>query len=170
MTQFMRPDSNVLQTNFTGGFAEIDETTASDADFAYSANNTVATLRVELSNPLNPTYIPAGTCTVRYRIARVNSGVLSGTGNDVQVTASVTYVIINETTQATDTAKSTTGTWTTYSFTFNASDVPQSRWNNLRLTFTTTASGSGGNARGAGISWAEVEIPDAQPTRYTLIG
>ena len=35
MAQFLRPDSNVTQTDFTGGFAEIDDSVASDADTAF---------------------------------------------------------------------------------------------------------------------------------------
>lgn len=162
MAQFLRPDSNITQTNFTGGFANIDETSANDADFAYGANNTIAVLEVGLSNPSTP---QAGTCTVRYRIAQTNNGVLDGTGNTLNITPEV-Y-------QATTliqggTAQTTSGTWTTYTFTFNTSAV--SDWNNLRLRFTTTASGgSPANRRGGAISWAEIEIPDPILTKYYLI-
>lgn len=165
MTQFIRPDSNITQTSFTNGFAAIDETTASDADFAYGANNTASTLEVGLSNPLNPTYID-GTCTVRYRIARTNAGVLDGGGNDVTVTTSVRQ---GATQLAADSAKSTTGTWTTYTFTFAASLVTDNNWTDLRLRFVTSASGGApASRRGAGISWAEIEVPDAAATRYVF--
>lgn len=156
MAQFLRPDSNVTQTSFTGGFAEIDESTASDADFAYGANNSAAVLEVGLSNPSTPS---AGTCTVRYRIAKTNAGTVDGAGNACTVTAEVYQ---GGTQIATDTAQTATGTWTQYSFTFNTSAV--SNWTDLRLRFTTSASGgSPANRRGGAVSWAEIEIPDILP-------
>ena len=114
MAQFLRPDSNITQTSFTGGFADIDETSASDADFAYGANNTAAVLEVGLSDPA-ATPNPAGTSTVRYRIAKTNNGTVNGAGNAVTVTAAVyqggTLIQAN-------TAQTATGTWTGYDFTF----------------------------------------------------
>lgn len=162
MAQFIRPDSNITQTSFTGGFAEIDETSPSDADFAYGANNTSAVLEVGLSNPSVPS---SGTCTVRYRIAKVNNGVLSGSGNSVSITCAIYE---GATLIATDAAQTTTGTWTTFTFTFDSTLVTD--WTDVRLRFTTTASGgSPANRRGGAVSWAEVEIPDAPTTRYILI-
>lgn len=157
MAQFLRPDSTVTQTNFTGGFADIDETTASDTDFAYGTNNTAAVLEVGLSDPA--TTPATGTCTARYRIARTNAGTLDGGGNAVTVTGA----IFQGTSQvATDTAETATGTWTTYEFTFNTSAV--TNWNDLRFRFTTSASGGAPAARrGGAVSWAELEIPDGNP-------
>lgn len=155
MAQFLRPDGNVTQTSFTGGFAEIDESTASDADFAYGANNTAAVLEVSLSNPADTP--DTGTCTVRYRIAKTNAGTVSGTGNSVNITCEV-YQGASQV--AADTAKTTSGTWTDYSFTFSTGLV--SDWTDLRLRFTTTNSGgSPANRRGGAVSWAEIEAPDA---------
>lgn len=163
MAQFLRPDSDVTQTSFTGGFAEIDEATASDADFAYGANNTAAVLEVGLSDPA-ATPDAAGTSTVRYRIAKVNSGTLSGTGNAVTIT---TAVYQGGTLIQTDTAKTATGTWTAYSFTFTHESITD--WTDIRLRFTTSASGgSPSNRRGGAVSWAEIEAPDAAPVAYTL--
>lgn len=153
MAQFLRPISNVTQTNFTGGFAEIDESTFSDVDFAYSAVNIIAVLEVGLSTVLTP---GAGTRTIRYRLAQTNGAVVDGTGNTVNVTAALYQ---GTTLIATDTARTTSGTWTQYSFTPNTSTVTD--WSALRLRFTTTASGGGASVRrGAGISWAEMETPD----------
>lgn len=154
MAAFLRPDSNITQTEFTGGFAEIDEATASDSDLAYSTNNADATLEVGLSNPSGtPT---SGTCTVRYRIAKTNNGSVDGGGNAVTVTA---YAFEGSTQIAADSTRTADGTWTQYSFTFNTSAV--SNWNDLRLRFVVSKSGGGPSARrGAGISWAELETPD----------
>jgi hypothetical protein len=155
MPQFLRPDSNITQTNWTGGFADIDEATASDADFSYGANNSnSATLEVGLSNPSVP---DSGTCTVRWRYAKVSSGTLSGTGGTVNQTCGV----YQGATLIASSTVTTGGSWTAGSFTFNTSSI--SDWTNVRLRFTQTASGGGGNARGSAVSWAEIEIPDAPP-------
>jgi lambda family phage minor tail protein L len=153
VAQFLRPDSNITQTSWTGGFADIDETTASDADYCYGANNSnSATLTVGLSDPSPPA---SGTCTVRWRHAKVSSGTLSGTGGTVQQTCTVLQ-------GATTIASSTVtvgGSWTDGSFTFNVSGI--SNWTDVRLQWTQTASGGGANARGSAVSWAEIETPDA---------
>ncbi len=153
MAQFLRPDSNLTQSNFTNGFAEIDETTPVDTDFAYSAINTTAVLQVTLSNASTP---GSGTTTIRYRIARTNGAVVDGTGSDSTVTVELRQ---GATTIATDTTRSTTGTWTTFTWTPDVSAVTD--WTDLRLYVTVVGgSGSPANRRGAGISWAEVEAPD----------
>jgi hypothetical protein len=150
---FLIPDSDISQTGFTGTFADIDETDPLDSDFIYGANNTAATIELGLRDPR---FLPVnGTCTVKYRIARVNSGVLDGGGNAVTVTASVYQGASLIATGITQTA---TGTWTQYSFTFDASTV--SDWSDLRLRFVTSASGGTGQSRrGAAISWARMELP-----------
>lgn len=158
--QFLRPDGNITQTSFTGGFAEIDEASASDADFAYGANNVAAVLEVSLSNP---TGAPAsGTTTVRYRIAKTNAGTVDGGGNAVTVTAAVYQ---GTTLIASDSAQTATGTWTQYSWAPSMASVTD--WNDLRLRFTTSASGgTAANRRGGAVSWAEVEAPAAGATTF----
>jgi hypothetical protein len=104
MAQLLRPDSNVTQTSFTNGFANIDEATPSDADFAYGANNTAAVLEVGLGNPAATP--GAGTTTVRYRVARVNAGALNGSGSAVGITAELYQ---GSTLIAADTERATTG-------------------------------------------------------------
>lgn len=155
MAQTLVPDGNITQTSFTGGFAEIDEASpGSDADFAYGANNTAAVLEVSVSNP--GTTPGAGTCTVKFRHAKTNAGTVDGAGNAVTVTAEVYE---GATQRAIDSAQTATGTWTERQFTFDASLV--SNWNDLRLRFTTSASGgSPANRRGGAISWAEIQTPD----------
>jgi hypothetical protein len=153
VAQFLRPDSNVTQSGFTNGFAAIDEPTASDADFAYGANNTAAVLEVGLSNPSTP---GSGTTTVRYRVAKVNAGALSGSGSTITVTCEVYQ---GTTLIAADTERTATGSWVGYSFTPDMSGVTD--WSDLRLRFTTTAGGgSPANRRGGAVSWAELEAPD----------
>jgi hypothetical protein len=166
MTQFLRPDSNITQTSWTGGFADIDEVTPSDVDFSYGANNNAnARLEVGTSDPVD-TPDPAGTCTVRWRYAKVANGVLSGTGGTVNQTCGV----YEGATLIASSTVTTGGTWTQASFTFSAGAITD--WTNVRLRFTQTNSGGGGNARGSAVSWAEIEAPAAAPavvTRYVLI-
>lgn len=152
MAFILRPDSNVTQTSWTNGYLEIDEATASDVDFAYGANNSsTATLEVGLQNPTGGGF--AGTCTVRWRHAKVSTGVLSGTGGAV----SQTCAVYQGTTLIASSTVTTGGTWTAASFTFDGTLV--SDWTDIRLRFTQTASGAGGNARGSAVSWAELEVP-----------
>jgi len=153
MPLFLRPDSNVTQTSWTNGYLEIDEATASDTDFSYGANNSnSATLEVGLSNPVGSSF--TGTCTVRWRYAKVSSGTLSGTGG----TVTQTCAIRQGSTAIASSTVTTSGSWTAGSFTFNAADITD--WTDVRLRFTQSSSGGGGNARGSAVSWAEVEIPN----------
>ncbi|HEY0751896.1 MAG TPA: hypothetical protein VGD26_12115 [Chitinophagaceae bacterium] len=166
MAQLVRPDGNITQTSFTGGFAEIDEITASDVDFAYGANNTAAVLEVSLGNITDP--VSSTGHTFRYRIARTNAGVVDAGGNAVTVTAALYQ---GTTLIATDVAKTATGTWTQYAYTLAGAEADAiTDYTDLRLRFTTSASGGGPSLRrGAAVSWAELESPDA-PTlnHYTL--
>lgn len=156
MAQFLRPDGNITVSQFTGGYVDIDETVASDTDFAYSGVNSDGILEVSLSNPAST---PAsGTTTVRYRIAKVTSaGALSGTGNSASV---IVTVYQGTTLIATDTERTATGSFVNYSFTPDMSGVTD--WNDLRLRFTIPSGGGGtpSNRRGVAISFAELEAPN----------
>lgn len=157
MAQFARPDSNVTQTNFTNGFANIDEASPSDADFAFGANNTVAELEVGLSDVTDPS--SSSGHVFRYRIAKTNAGTVDGGGNAVTVTAR----LMQGTTEiATDTAKTADGTWTQYAYTLTSGEADAiTSYTDLRLEFVTSASGgSPANRRGGAVSWAELEVPD----------
>jgi len=159
MAQFLRPDGNITQASFTGGFADIDEASPSDADYAYGANNTDATLEVSVSNPAGAP--GSGTCTLRWRIAKTNNGTIDGSGSALTVTAAVYE---GASAVATGGAETPTGTWTQYNLTFDASLVAD--WNDLRIRWVTSASGgSPANRRGGAISWAELEVPDADVNR-----
>ena len=158
MAQFARPSSNITQTSFTGGYTAIDESSASDADFAYGANNTAAVLEVGLSSVEDPE--SSSGHTFRYRLAKTNNGTVDGGGNAVTVTVGLYQ---GTTLIAEDTAKTVTGTWTAYSLTLNGTQADSiTNYADLRLRFTTSASGgSAANRRGGAVSWAELEAPDA---------
>lgn len=151
--QYLRPDGNVTQTSYTGGFGEIDEISASDADYAYGASNSATpTLEVSLSDPIE---IPVGGVQgiVRWRSAVINENLSLGNGNSLTGTCQLyqnTNLIASD--------AYTAGALATRSFTFNLSAVTD--LNDLRLRFTQTASG-GNNANqrsGLAITWAELEL------------
>jgi len=161
MPQFLRPDSNITQTSYTGGFADIDEVTPDDADFAFGAvNSSVPVLEVGTSNPAAS---PGGvTGTVRWRSTRRNQNEALQTGNTFTATCTL---LQGATTIASDAY--TIGNWSTREFTFTLSGV--SDFTDLRLRFNQTASGGNNNTQRSGlaVSWAEIEIPDAR--RVTII-
>jgi hypothetical protein len=151
--QFLRPDSNIEVTSYTGGFADIDEVVADDNDFAVAGiNSSVPTLVVGLSNP---PLVPGGTqCTVRWRSAKRNGNSSIGSGNDFTATCAV---LQGATVLASDSY--TPASFATRNFTFSRGDVTD--FNDLRLRFTQTASGGTNNNQRSGlaVSWAEVEAP-----------
>ncbi|KPL68054.1 hypothetical protein SZ64_07945 [Erythrobacter sp. SG61-1L] len=159
MTQILRPNSNVTKANFYNGYAAIDETPYSDSDQAYhtdeSTGTSLATLEVGLTDPAGT---PApGTCTVRYRMAKINTygGALVSTGSNP--TAQM-HVYQGATLIASDAVKTlTTGAFADYAFTPDLSAVTD--WSDLRLRLVSNAL----NYRGAGISFAELEVPDDIP-------
>jgi hypothetical protein len=163
MAEILRPDSNITQTQYTGGFAEIDEVTRDDSDYAYGAvNSTAPTLEVGLSNPAGT--VGTGTCTVRWTHAKANNaGTILATGSALNYTCAL---LEGSTTIASQTVTPTD--WNLSEFTFSATLVTD--WTNVRLRWTQTASGGGGpNPRGGAVSWAEVEVPGVATTRYILV-
>lgn len=166
MAQFGRPASDITVTSFTGTptdtagnrYTNIDETSASDTDYVYGANNSsAATYETKLSAVKNPA---AGTVTVRWRIAKVSSGTLSGTGGAVDSTCG----LYQDATLIASATQTTTGSWVTQSFALTTNQRNSiTDWSDLRLRFTQTSSGGGGNARGSAVSWAELETPDLAP-------
>ena len=151
--RFLRPNSNITQTGFTNGYLQIDEATPSDADFAWGANNTAAVLEVGLEDPSPaPT---EGISTISYRVAKTAAGVLSASGNAVTMTV---QLVQGTTILATDTVRTLSGTWTTY--TWDVDTIVVTNWADLRLRFTTSASGGTTNQqRGGAVSWATIDIP-----------
>lgn len=161
--QFIRPESFVSSTNWTGAVTAIDETTADDADFVYSANNTAAVLEIAMTNPSAEAGLKP---TVRYRHAKTNAGTVDGGGNAVSVTGEL---FDGASLMVSDSAQSTSGTWTTRTWTPTLSSQPSSNWDDVRVKLTTTASGgSPANRRGCGISWVEIQwVAETAPSAAT---
>jgi hypothetical protein len=161
MAQILRPDSDAVLTEIgssSPAYTSLDESSPSDADYAWSNDNTIARLEVGIQNPSGT---PAsGTITIRYRIARTNDGVVDGAGSASTVIA---RLIEGTSVLSSDAQRTATGTWTQYSWNVSTSVVTD--WTNLRVRFDIT--GGGGNPssrRGMGVSWTEVEVPDAATT------
>lgn len=163
MAQFARPDSNVTTTGFTGGFEDINETSASDSDFAYTADNTTGQLEVGLTNVADTPALDTGHI-VRYRLAKADTGVPpSTTGN----TQNMTVSLYQGGTLIRSDVERTVGDWTTYSFTLTTTEAGNiTDYTDLRIRVDSPASGGGspGNRRGGAISWAELEVPDGVST------
>ena len=160
MAQFGRPISDITNpSNWTGTFADIDEVTPDDGDYGWSADNiddTVEFLLTSLTDPL-----VSVDHTVRFRHARMNGGVIDGGGTAPTFIAYLyqgTTLIRNLGGTVTP-----TGTWTTNSLTISTSEADNiTDYSDLRIRFEYEGGGgSPDNRRGIGISWAELEIPNA---------
>jgi hypothetical protein len=159
MTQYARPDSDVTRTNVASGtYADIDESSPSDSDYLYGTNNTAVTYECGLSDITDPE--SALSHTFKYRVAKTKTGVVDGGGSVTVVTA---YLIQGTTVIATDTQRTLDGNWTTYTLTISESEANAiTNYADLRLRFVSPASGgTTANRRSVGLSWAEVEVPDA---------
>jgi len=152
VAQVLAPSSTVSQTSWTGGHAEIDEAVPSNSDFCYGGNNvSSATLTVALPTAAVPI---AGDVVVRWRYARVNSGTVVNTGSSPP---SQTCSLMEGATALGSLTVTPDGTWRQASFTVATSAVGD--WSALRLRWTQSGSGTGGNARGTAVSWARAEVP-----------
>lgn len=170
MSQFLRPDSNITTTNITGGYNLINEDYATfvatpAAGRLYSVNGSNATYECSLSNPA--TTPNAGTTTVRFMARKFDSALTDpapATGRNVVITCHVYQgtTLIASSSPVTLTGGSTT--WTPNEFTPNMAGVTD--WNNLRLRFTSSMSGSGATW-GFALYWVEMEAPE-DLTFYTM--
>jgi len=167
VVQIVRPSSDVSSTNWTGTYADIDETSSNgDSDFIYTPDkpNSGDYHIVHLGNPTDPE-VHTGH-TVRWDACQVDGGSPQASGGndallDVALVHGALQVIHNET--SIDPAD---GTWTAGSFTLTTGEAGNiTDYSDLRLRFN--AHSSGGNPasrRGIGVSWAEFEVPAAGTT------
>ena len=164
MAQFLRGISNLQNTNITGSYTDIDETSASDSDFLYSADNVDTIYECGLTTGLDDPIVNTGHI-VRYRIASIDGGVLGGGGS----TPTVIVSLYQGATQiAADASKDGLDAWTTNSFTLTTTQANNiTDYDNLRLHFDITGGGGGPSSRrGIGVSWAELEIPELTAQTY----
>lgn len=163
---FIRPDSTTVNggtwtaSGAATAHAAINEVSASDAEFAYGADGGNNDVTFGMSNPGgSPAPAGSGTCTVRVRLAEIDTGVLAGGGANGNANP-ITITVADSGGQIAQTTFSPPGAWTTYAtLTFDASAVTD--WDTVTLQVQdTNHGGPGGNRRGGGISWAEIEFPD----------
>ena len=163
MAQFGRPASDITNpATWTGTFADIDEVSASDSDFGYSDDNTDGTYETKFSSLTDP--VSSVDHIVRFRRSRVDTGVGgSTTGSAATVTVALYQGATLIRTIGTDLG---TGAWNTSQITLTGTEADSiTDYTDLRLRFDYTGGGgSPANRRGIGISWAEIEIPDATAT------
>lgn len=176
MAQYGRPSTDVTITGITGTpdntnkYANIDESSASDTDYIYSANDTACTYETLLAGAsalVDP--VSSSGHIFRYRICMTNAGTPAASGGfDVTVTA---YLYQGTTLIAADSGKVVnSATWTTYTYTLSGTEADSiTDYTNLRLRFTMSdSSAPPGRERGAGVSWAELEIPDVPAAAYSI--
>lgn len=156
MADFIRPNSDVVQVNVTGGYTAIDETVADDGDYVVTtggASGAGSQLTVGLSTISDPGDIAH---TVRVRFQVLNEG------NDNPLVV----VRLDEDGGSQITAfndvYAPTGQFDTFEYELSGAELSSlDDYGNLQLRFSVSNSGSPYN--NVRISWAEVEVPDAVP-------
>ena len=161
MTQFGRPTSDITNDFATGGFADLDEVSASDSDFANTADNTTGQLEVALTSSLADPEVSTGH-VVRVRLAKADTGVPpSTTGNTQNMTVTLYQ---GATLIATVRSSAAVGAWAQTDYTLTAGEANSiTDYTDLRVRIDSPASGGGapGNRRGGAVSWVVLELPDA---------
>jgi hypothetical protein len=162
----------------SGGVGDIDEgATPNDSDWCNSKDNPDAgtdIFEVHLGDPSDPNDHTGHV--MRWHHALIDGNVLAssdGTGCTLNV-----YLYEGATLRASKTGISLAGVYsfTADSYTLSSGEAATiSDYTDLRLRFTATGGGgSPTNRRGAGISWAELEVPDvaAGPSlrNHTMLG
>jgi hypothetical protein len=177
MAQFLRPIADQTNNWASGGWADLDESSASDSDFMYSNDNPNDDVNLEFTNTGIGDPLSSTGHIVRWRKVLIDGGVVatsagSGCDLDVELWQGVpdvgTLIVAMRTNDVLDADLS----WTADSYTLSAAEADNiTDYNDLYIHFH--ARGGGGpaeNRRGAGISWLEMEIPDeGTPTRNRII-
>ena len=146
-------------------WSNLDEAApGSDADYNWSTNNTAATLEVALAAVTDP-LLSTGH-VVSYRLAQTYNGTPDGGGNAVTVTVSL---VQGTTVIASNGPLALTGSWAAGSFTLSGAQADAiTDYADLRLRIVTSSSGGATtNRRGAGVSFAELAVPDLAAPSYT---
>lgn len=174
MTQYARPNTDISKTGWTGVsdntnlYNNIDESSASEADYNYSTHNAIRTYECKLSGVSDPS--SGSGHVVSYRIAASDSsGSIPGSGdsgNSLDVAISVYQgTTLIATTTITVPEDPETQTLTLSSGEANAI----TDYSDLRIRFVTTASGgSGSSRRGMAVFWCELAVPNAPTEQYAV--
>ena len=158
--QFGRPISEITALAITGSYTDINETAINTFPYVYSADKTAAEFEVLLTTLTDPG-IDTGF-TVRANLSKSDGGVAnSGTGN----TVTVTVRLMQGATEIEVVDTGIVATWRSVTVVLTPANVANiTDFSDLRLEFSCPSSGgSGANARGMAIAWAELEVPDGAP-------
>jgi hypothetical protein len=144
MSQYARPDSDVVVSNWTTAplWSKIDEVTADDADYIQTA--TTSTCELGLSNVSDPS--SGANHLIKVRAQRTGAG------------ATCTAYLFQGTTQICSFAVTVDAAWALTQYTLTAGEADSiTDYSNLRFKFT------GIRAR---IGWAELGVPDVSGNTY----
>lgn len=163
MAQFIRPTSDItVPASWNGTFADIDEVSASEADFGWSDNAAVDTYVTKFGTGIDPN---VGTGhVVRVRHAEVDGGVQVADKNSTVVISLYQGAVLKATVYS-----GIVGAWTTTAYTLTGVEADSiTDYSDLRLWVAYTGNDAGGTKsdRGIGISWAEMELPEVLPVDY----
>ena len=162
MTQQLVPDGEITATGIeSGDYTDIDELSASDADYLYGYNNTAVTYECSLDDGSDPSDHTNHTFYVR--VCKVDDGVPDGGGSGISFTAKLFQGATELTDVATQINETLDGSWTTWSSTLTEAQAANiTDYTDLRILVEANASGGAeANRRGFAMSWAQLQIPDA---------
>ena len=170
MAQFARPDTDISKGGWTAStgtdlWEMINETPASDTDYARSGDNptTAETYEAALSSVTDP--VSSTGHVVRYRYQKNESGGGKATGIDLTV-----YLVENTTVIASQAHTDISVGYLDGSFTLTAGEADSiTDYTDLRLRFTAQDDASGARTSWAEVSFSELEVPNVASDRRIFI-
>ena len=157
--QYARPNSDITTpVDWTGTYTSINDVTANDATYGWSANDTDDSYEVSVNTVTDP--LTGVDHIIRFRFAQTDDGVVSSGGTDSSLSV---YLYQGVTLIASFLSFTPLTTWATRTETLTTTEANTiTDYTNLRLRFDYVGGGgSPTNRRGVGLSWAELEVPDA---------
>lgn len=160
--QYGRPDSDITQTNWSGGYGTIDEVTYNDSDYITGSSSANGTAEYGLSNVTDP--VSSSTHVVRFRAWQQNN-------TKVRTLNAYLYQGATLVSSYPSTITLVKGTPTAYNWTLSSGEADAiTNYTDLRVRFV-----SGGdvgtpapNRSSVYVSWSELEVPDAPDTTDDL--
>ncbi len=162
MAQYGRPDSDITQSNWSGGYGTIDEASYSDADYITGSSSANGTAEYGLSNVTDP--VSSSTHVVRFRAWQQNNShqrtlvasLYQGTTLISSYNGGVAFNLVK-------------GTATAYSWTLSSGEADAiTDYSDLRVRFVSggTVGTPAGSRSAVYVSWSELEVPDASGSTY----
>ena len=166
MAQFLRPISDITNTFASGGFADIDEVTFSDTDYAYGTNKENQELVCLLTDVSGTAPLVNTGHIVRWRQAQADSDAGTVAPSSGGANASYHVLLFQGTTQIAECQAITNtneGSFLAGSYTLTEAEAGNiTDYSDLRIDLFSDGSGGAPNSRrAAAFSWVEMEVPDA---------